>query len=52
MEILMEFDLWFDKEYPEATWNMPLIMREAFREIASKAWEAGADYQYELMKDH
>ena len=33
------FDKWFDETYPEGSLGLP-ILREAFKEVAKKAWIA------------
>lgn len=42
----MTFEEWFDKEYPESDFASHMqIIRLSLKEVAYKAWIAGADHQ-------
>ena len=48
----MTFEEWFDQEYPESNFAAHMqVIRLSLKEVAHKAWIAGADHQDQFHED-
>ena len=48
----MTFEEWFDREYPENDFAPHMnIIRLSLKEVAHKAWIAGADHQDQFHEE-
>ena len=46
-----QFNEFFDKKFPKETFNQPLIMRDAFREMMKEAFDLGLEIGFTATFD-